>query len=448
MYKNYGLDIALEISSQDGTEWQLGAVEIAPLFTIPNKEDRLQALPKGEIQRGKQDMKDCATRGPINLMEAYFTYGVRKKLFDPKNEQWLRDKGYVQMVDGLECVLFSDAFIAIKSGTRKTGNSMKAPIHAIHEHGLLPKHMLPLDKSMTWDEYHNPNRITQEMVDLARIFSKRFSINYVQVPSKKFIEANEEDYIVVAGHAWNKPVRGIYTRTEDDINHVWLNVHPAFVGFDNYIDSTDGDFLKQIAHDYIFRDWGYRMYVSAENPNVVDNWFSVGFLTGLILKLQEVLGLMQKTTLAPVNLVEPKPEVVKTSAQKIYEYSVAMLGKEMSPADLADDEVGCAESYCNAARAAYPDMPIILSTATLLSFLRKDKRFKQTLDLKPGNVLIAATGTGNGTMRGHVWVIGTDNKAMSNDSATGLWKENYTIDQIVTRWRKQGGMQLFCFEPQ
>lgn len=460
MPKNYGLDIDLEIASQNGDEYQFGASPVTPYFTIHKEEDRMQVLPKGEVQRNKkEDMMDCASRGPVNYMEAYFTYGVRKNLFYPKNVQWLRDKGYIQKDEnGNDVVLFSDAFIAIKSGTRRTGNSIKAPIHAVHEYGLIPKHMMPLGEKMTWDQYHDPKRITQAMTDLARAFIKRFTINYEQVPSSQFAEANKTDYIVVAGHAWNKPVDGVYTRTEDKANHVWLNVKPAFTAFDNYLDKVDGDFLKQLAPDYAFREWGYRMFVSAENPDVVDNWYSVGFLGELIKKIQEILGLMQQVAPAPVTpvvpvvpVVAPKPKpapVIKTSAQKIHEYAVAMIGKEMSPADIAKDEVGCAESYCNAARAAYPDMPIIVSTASLLAFFRKDKRFKQTLDLLPGNVLIAATGTGNGTMRGHVWVIGETYTAMSNDSTTGLWQRNYTIDQIVARWRKQGGMQLFCFEPQ
>ena len=455
--KNYGLDIDLEIASQDGSEYQFGASEVTPLFTVPDKNTRLQYLPQGEVQRSnKADMMDCASRGPVNYMEAYFTFGVQNKKFSEINTQWLRDKEYVVVRDGKEYIEFSDAFIAIKSGTRKTGNSMKAPIQAIHEYGMIPKHMMPLEEDMTWDNYHNPQRITIAIEDLACAFSKRFTISYEQVPSDKFAEVNDFDYLVVAGHAWNTPVNGVYPRTEDKPNHVWLNVMPAFTVFDNYL--AGNDFIKQLAPDFLFREWGYRMFVSAENPNVVDNWYSISFLTGLIQKLKELLGLLQiaqptkimpETPVVPVVVEEPKPApVIKTSAQKIHEYSVAMIGKEMSPKDLAKDDVGCAESYCNAARAAYPDMPIILGTASLLAFFRKDKRFKQTLDIKPGNVLIAATGTGNGTVRGHVWVIGEKSTAMSNNSATGLWERNYTIDQIVTRWRKQGGMQLLCFEPQ
>lgn len=232
MHKNYGLDLDREVQHQDGTEWQFGATSPKALFTIKSTSARMSELPQGEVQRGKEDTMDCATRGPINKLEADFTYGVQHKLFTKENITWLKEKGYA---DAHGRVTFSDAFIAIKSNTSRQGNSMKAPLDAIHSYGLIPKMMLPLETWMTWEDYHDKKRITQEMTDLGRIFSKRFTINYEQVSSDFIKELNKKEMLVVAGYAWPRPIGRIYPSVDWNANHVWVNVKPEYVAFDNYI---------------------------------------------------------------------------------------------------------------------------------------------------------------------------------------------------------------------
>lgn len=288
---NTGLDLEKEREDQNGDEWQFGAESLKPLFTIPTLLERADCLPSGEVQRGKEDMMDCATRGPINYLEALFTYGVRNKKFSEKNILWLVENGYV---DEKLRVTFSDAFNAIKSGTRKTGNSMKAPIHSIYSDGLIPKKMLPLERTMTWDEYHNPERITQEMENLATVFSRRFSINYEQVSKDQIRNLNKGEMLVVAGNAWPKPVRNIYPRTEDKINHVFLLIKPEYYAYDNYVDPDGHDFVKTLASDYIFRDYAYRIFISAENDAVVDGWWSVSVLSKIVESLKNIVELLKK----------------------------------------------------------------------------------------------------------------------------------------------------------
>lgn len=169
MTKNYGYSDELESDVLDGTEYKFGALSREPLFLIPI-DRREPFLPKGEVQKGKEDMADCATRGPINVLETYFTYGYKNKLISEGNRKWLSDKGYA---DEQGNVTFSDAFNAILSNTSRQGNSMKAPIHSMYDHGLVPKKLLPLLKEMTWEEYHDKKRITQELLDLGLAFKKR-----------------------------------------------------------------------------------------------------------------------------------------------------------------------------------------------------------------------------------------------------------------------------------
>ena len=454
--KNYGYDHAEELASHSEDDWHFGGGSPSPLFVIP-KNLRLVSLPLGEVQRGKDDMMDCTTRGPINKLEADFTYAVTRKLFSESNIKWLKDKGYWNAQR--KAIEFSDAFNAILSETKKTGNSMKAPINSIHSgasgHGLIPKMLLPLNKNMTWEIYHDRTRITQSMLDLGKAFSKRFNIKYERVSAAHMKELNEQEMLVVAGHAWNRPKNGVYERTLDKINHVFLNVTPEYIAFDNYIDTDGNDFLKTLAPDFLFMGDAYRIFIAGENPDVVDSWWSVETLTRIIESLKKLIGIMEESP-REVEKVEPAPIVPEhppemTRAQVLYAYAEKLVSQriDVSPRDVADDDVGCVESMCEVIRGSiFPDFKRMVSTIELKKELDRDKRFKQTLDLTPGNVMVTMTGTGNGKVRGHTWVIGQNHLLMSNDSRDGIWKQNYTVDQVVKRWRTYGGMQIFVYEPQ
>lgn len=138
--------------------------------------------------------------------------------------------------------------------------------------------------------------------------------------------------------------------------------------------------------------------------------------------------------------------------EQLYQAAFESLGKEMSPKDLAPDDVACAESFCNVVRKVLPDFPIFLSTKALYDHLRKDTRFKPTLDPERGNVIISVTGAGNGTIPGHVGIHLGNGRIASNSSFTrpnsttaGLWEDNFSIEAWVKRYRTMGGMRLHYF---
>ena len=114
------------------------------------------------------------------------------------------------------------------------------------------------------------------MKDLGLSFIRRFTINYEQVRLNHFAEALKDDMIGVAGYAWPMPVNGLYPKTEGTFNHAFLVYKlPKYQVYDNYYDYTNqgqqivGDFTKNLAPDYALYEYGYRVYLSAEN--VVDD---------------------------------------------------------------------------------------------------------------------------------------------------------------------------------
>ncbi|MFA6314996.1 MAG: hypothetical protein WC648_01320 [Candidatus Paceibacterota bacterium] len=255
---NHGLNIELERQQQSETDWRFGGFSQPCIAVIP-EELRFDYLPVGEVQRGIEDMMDCASRAPINISETKFNWLYRNNKISNENKKWLEDNGYVQ--EG--SVTFSDAFIAILSGTTRQGNSLKAPLQAIENNGLIPKSKLPYNSEMTWAEYHDPNRITQSMKDLGKEFKRRFPMNYEVVEEIHYSELYEGDLLVQAGFAWSEPIDGIYPSTDNAPNHVWVGIsRPLHTIFDNYIDTVDSDFIKRLAPDYDMFEYGYRIFFS------------------------------------------------------------------------------------------------------------------------------------------------------------------------------------------
>lgn len=264
----YGLDLKREKEEVAETDWVFGSTSPWCLAMIA-EDKREQYLPAGEKQRGKDDFMDCASRSPINILETKFNYLLNRSLMSKENRTWLAENGYVTE-SGVE---FSDRFIAINSKTTRQGNSLKAPLEAIRKHGLIPKHKLPALSTMLWSDYHNETKITKQMRELGQEFRKRFVINYERVYEPEFSTLLGHDMLDVAGYGWPKPVNGTYPRVNYKPNHAFMAIKNAFFVFDNYLD-TDNDWIKHLARDYNFLDYGYRIFIAEERVPSKQSWFA------------------------------------------------------------------------------------------------------------------------------------------------------------------------------
>lgn len=280
--KNTGLDIEREKLEQRGDEWIFGAVPLTCLAKIPEK-DIEKYLPKGELQFGVEDFMDCASRGPLNILETKLNYLLKTKQLP--HETWFRDNGYITE-NGFE---LSDRFVAILSKTTRQGNSIKAPIDTIRKNGVIPKRLLPARPDMTWDEYHNKDDITGSMLALGQNFLRHLSINYEKVLESQF--GTFDDLLNVAGYAWPTPVNGVYPRYIAQPNHVWMNMRPKYIAFDNYLDEGKaGDFIKTLSPDFYFYEYGYRIIIN----KTVDEQYE-GILSKLIFVLKAYAQILSKS---------------------------------------------------------------------------------------------------------------------------------------------------------
>lgn len=410
-----------ELAEQSVKDWRFGALSQPGLVSIP-QDEREKYLPVGETQFDSLfDATDCASRSPINHLEALFTYHYLHLMKD-ENKRWMLDKGYVQ--NGK--VTFSDRYIAVLSGTTHEGNSLKAPLEAIRKQGLIPKILLPKTDTMTWDEYYQP--ISQNLKDLGQEFLTRFTINYEQVEQIHFGDVLKDDMLGTAGFAWNAPdAQDVYHSDNPAFNHAFLIYNlPKFQIFDNYLEKP-GDFTKNLAPDFLLFQYGYRVYVSSEavptDTPPTDFWSIIAALIEAFKK-------------------KPMPQ---SNREKLYQEALTWIGKDASPNNSAPQELSCAESVSNIVRKVLPDFPMILGTAELLGRLKNDPRFKATLDPKEGNIVINSTGSGNGTIRGHCGIFTTNEQIMANNSNTGLWDVKYTALTWKNYFRLKGGMPTHYF---
>lgn len=119
-----------------------------------------------------------------------------------------------------------------------------------------------------------------------------------------------------------------------------------------------------------------------------------------------------------------------TNQEKLYSVALASIGRDMSPADIAPDSLACAESLNGVFKAAFGS-PIgtgaaLTSTKALYQHMLTDSRLQQVTMPQAGDIVISPTGySSKGSTHGHTGIWG-NHDVMSNDSNTGVWRDNYT----------------------
>ena len=128
-------------------------------------------------------------------------------------------------------------------------------------------------------------------------------------------------------------------------------------------------------------------------------------------------------------------------SERLYQLAVNTVGKDASPADLASDEVGCAESVSTLINHLDDDFPIVTGTYSLHDLLKKTGWVKVSSPL-PGDIISSPTGTGNGKIPGHVGICGPNGLIYSNSSVDKVWKQNYNTKTWTDRYVKIGGFGI------
>lgn len=154
-----------------------------------------------------------------------------------------------------------------------------------------------------------------------------------------------------------------------------------------------------------------------------------------------------KPTSLQARIVELKAILAGLLRRKaLYEIAISALGTDASPADLAPDELGCAETVSNLIKRVLPHFPIVTGTWALLDVLAHSSNMVAVAgEPIPGDIMLFATGTGLGIFPGHVGIVAKGRTVMSNDSRTGQFMQNYTVDSFRRRYAQTGGFPEHIF---
>lgn len=139
-----------------------------------------------------------------------------------------------------------------------------------------------------------------------------------------------------------------------------------------------------------------------------------------------------------LNTQTPQGALILAEAKK-------WLGKDASPEGLADNTVACAESVTHILMGIGYIGYTITGTYTLLRALQQAPEWVEVSNPLPGDVILYASGTGNGSIPGHTGIVLENNFVASNNSNTGLWDTHLTLELMRQRYEVQGGFQRHCF---
>lgn len=136
-------------------------------------------------------------------------------------------------------------------------------------------------------------------------------------------------------------------------------------------------------------------------------------------------------------------EPVKTNSEKFLEHIESSYEKDISPRNLAPQELSCAEGVSELIRFIYPDFKIQISTAELKRQLDNDPRFKRTLEPKRGVIIVSPR---TRTVNGHIGTCVSTTKIASNDSMDGKFRINYTWESWIREFKQRRGLRIFLYE--
>ena len=161
-----------------------------------------------------------------------------------------------------------------------------------------------------------------------------------------------------------------------------------------------------------------------------------------------LLLLAQQSLLKCWQLLEAlKKKHMENNRTKFYKVALNYLGTDVTPSDVIPDELDCANTVNTLHLRAF-GYPIGGGASTYLLYqsLKNSPYFTKVDVAEEGDIVISPSGYGNGRLRnGHVGIKDMGEGIMSNDSATGKFQKNYTMDDWRKRYVEIGGYPMDYF---
>lgn len=171
----------------------------------------------------------------------------------------------------------------------------------------------------------------------------------------------------------------------------------------------------------------------------------------LLLAFYRRLLAITKPTMPPEAppIAPTSPVAPFSKAETLYQAAKSSLGTRMIIDPSVPNLLGCASSVSGMLiKAGYKGLPAhgISGTAALYDFLIKSKDFRIVPEYKRGLIIMSQSGVpGSILAHGHVGITG-DHGIVSNDSDTGLVREEWDIARWTAYYHDYGKLPITFFE--
>lgn len=417
MIKNYGFKID-EVKDPDA--YILGGLTSLPKIVLQNDGQWDKYLPIEENQAPSWETFACTCYGTTSAIEV-----LLKKIHGQEFN-------------------FSERYPYNLVGINPPGADPHKVSEAIRNNGLIAQESLPM--TTTLEEFKTPRPMVDKYIEEGNKFGYTIKHEYVfkdsdphEVKIAKMKECLTYSPLGISVTAWLEK-GGVYV-DDGQANTHWTVCYgwndKGWKVFDSY-----APYLKIVSFDHhIERSKRYLLEVKTPQLTLMQT---------LLQKLNDLLNLYKKLLKTmPENTPVPQPVNQKISLsprESLYIEAKKWLGKDITPQDKIPDEVACAENLCVLIQKLDPDFPIIPNTLDLLKEFKRNTKYKPTLNVEAGNIIINATSTGNNKIRGHTGVILDGGLVASNNSVNGLWSDHWNLVEWNSYYRRFGGMPTHIFE--
>jgi hypothetical protein len=353
---------------------------------------------------------------------------------------------YIKEVFGVE-PNYWEQFNYNDVGINPPGENPQKVYDSIHKKGMMNQ----LDRTLpsTLEEFKTPRPPSKEHYDEAKKWP--FTLNHwwlADTSKESIIENLKRCPVAVSVTAWRME-DGVYVDDGMANTHWCVAIAPSeYKGrktikvFDSY------DHSEKILHPdhriQFAKTITVNPKVTEDEHGIIANVFTTLLNNGLVSGFISWWKKFVTREVIPVEVIT-QPEPKMTPQDWLKEAIKAADGLEL--AEKAPQELACAEVASKLLQIVHPDFPMFLHTGAMFNHLKKDKRFKGTLDIGKWQIIISPTGWGNGSIpNGHIGFISENGLIYSNDSRSGKFVQNFTIGSWVDYYRVKGGYPVFIFD--
>lgn len=130
--------------------------------------------------------------------------------------------------------------------------------------------------------------------------------------------------------------------------------------------------------------------------------------------------------------------------KQIHTYARILIGTDLSY--IVRNEIACAESVSRILIELGLLDRVITGTYSFFEHLSTSGRFMKVQIPQPGDIIVSPTGLGTGKLpNGHIGIVEMGNRIISNESASGKLKSNYTLTTWSSFFKGYGGYPVYFY---